>query len=225
MTEFLHHVFVSNFWLKLVSVLLAAMLWAVVARDPVAEVEVRVPIEFRNVSDTLEIDSQSFTESRIRLRGPERLIHRLQPGDVRVEVDLGPVRAGSRTFDLSERNVRMPQDLDLVQIVPGQFQLSFDNRITRMIEVHPRVTGNPGPGMRIAKIVADPSSIAIVGPRHHVEAVDAASTDPVDVSGLLDRGTFVTQTSLPDPLVQVLHPTPVRVTVIMERAEEQKRKE
>jgi len=217
--EFLHHVLVENFWLKLISVVLATALWVAVARDPIAEVEIRVPIEFRNASDSLEIDSPTFTESQVRVRGPERLIHRLSPGDVRVEVDLAPVHPGTRTFDLSRRNVHMPQDLELVQIVPSQFQLSFDSRMTRTVEVHPRFTGNPGPGMRIAKYVCDPSIIMIVGPRRRVEAVEAAATDPVDISGVMDRISFVTQSSLSDPLVQVVHPTPIRVTVIMERAE------
>jgi YbbR domain-containing protein len=59
-----------------------------VARSPVAEVEMRVPIEFHNLPDNLEIDSASFTEAQIRVRGPQRLIHRLQAADVRAEIDL-----------------------------------------------------------------------------------------------------------------------------------------
>ena len=75
-------IFVHNFWLKLVSLLLAVGLWLAVARDPTAEVEVRVPIEFQNLPDKLEIDSANSTSVQIRVRGPERLIHRLQPADV-----------------------------------------------------------------------------------------------------------------------------------------------
>ncbi|MBI1741293.1 MAG: hypothetical protein HYR57_10505 [Candidatus Koribacter versatilis] len=216
--------FVQNFGLKLISLLLAAGLWlVVVARDPVAEVEMKVPIEFHGVPENLEIDSASFTEAQIRVRGPGRLIHRLRAADVRAEIDLSAVRPGSRTFDLTSRNVRVPQDLEVVQIVPGQFQLSFDNRMTRSIEVHPRVTGNFAEGMRVAQVMADPASIMITGPRRRVEAVEAATTDPVDASGAMTRATFVTQAYVPDPLIQVVHPTPIRVTVIMERAGEEKK--
>jgi hypothetical protein len=41
----------------------------------------------------------------------------------------------------------------------------------------------------------------------------------VDASGTMVRGSYVTNTFVPDPLIQVVHPTPVRVTVIMERQE------
>jgi YbbR domain-containing protein len=214
--SFFQRTFVHNIGLKAVSLLLAIGLWLVVARDPIAEVEMKVPIEFRNLPDNLEIDSASFTEAQIRVRGPERVIHRLQVTDVRAEIDLANVRPGERTFDLNGGRVHVPQDVEVVQIYPGQFHLSFDNRKTRVVEVRPRVTGNFASGMRVAQAIADPPTIMITGPRRRVDAVEAAVTDPVDVTGAMTRATFVTQAYVPDPLIQVVHPTPIRVTVIME---------
>jgi len=214
--SFFYRIFVHNIGLKLVSLLLAIGLWMAVARSPVAEVEMRVPIEFHNLPDNLEIDSASFTEAQIRVRGPERVIHQLQAADLHAEVDLASVRPGERTFDLTSRQVRAPQDLEVVQIIPGQFHLSFDNRETRTVEVRPRVTGNFASGMRVKQVIADPSSVMITGPRRRVEAVEDAITDPVDISGAMTRASFVTQAYVPDPLIQVVHPTPIRVTVIME---------
>jgi YbbR-like protein len=64
----------------------------------------------------------------------------------------------------------------------------------------------------------DPEKVTISGPRHHVELVDAATTDPIDASGTRTQATFVTNVYVPDALVQVVHPVPVRVTVIMEKS-------
>jgi len=217
MANLFKRVFVQNFGMKLVSLFLAIGLWLAVARDPIAEIEVRVPIEF-NLPDNIVIDSGTFTQAQVRVRGPGRLIHRLEPGDVHADVDLGNVQPGERTFDLTARHVHVPQDLEVVQIIPGQFHLSFDYRDTRTVEVHPRVTGNFASGMRVAQVIADPPTIMITGPQRRVDAVEAAVTDPVDVSGALTRASFVTQAYVPDPLIQVVHPTPIRVTVIMERS-------
>jgi diadenylate cyclase len=214
--SFFHRIFVHNIGLKVVSLLLAVGLWLVVARDPIAEVEMHVPVEFHNLPDNLEVDSANFTEAQIRVRGPERVIHRLQPEDVRADIDLTEVRSGEQTFDLTARHVHVPQELEVVQIIPGQFHLSFDNRATRMVEVRPRVTGNFASGMRVAQVVADPNTVMITGPRRRIDAVEAATTDPVDVSGAMTRATFVTQAYVPDPLIQVVHHIPIRVTVIME---------
>ncbi|MGA2236449.1 MAG: CdaR family protein [Terriglobales bacterium] len=223
MPGFFQRTFVHNIRLKIISLLLAIGLWLAVAHDPPAEVEMKVPLEFRNLPDNLEIDSANFTEAQIRVRGPERVIHRLQAADVRAEIDLASVHPGERTFDLTGGQVHVPQEVEVVQVIPGQFHLSFDNRETRMVEVRPRVTGNFASGMRMARVTADPPNVEITGPRRRVDAVEAATTDPVDVSGAVTRASFVTQAYVPDPLIQVVHPTPIRVTVIMERLGDEKK--
>jgi YbbR domain-containing protein len=222
---FFHRAFVHHFGLKLFALLLAIALWLKVARDPIAELEMKVPIEFRNLPENLEVDSASFTEAQVRVRGPERLIHRLVPGDVRAEIDLASIHPGERTFDLNTQQIHLPQDLEVAQIIPGQLRLSFDLRMTRTVEIRPRVTGIFARGMRVAQVSADPPSIMIAGPRRRVEAVEAATTDPVDASGAMTRASFTTQAYVTDPLIQVVHPMPVRVTVIMERAAEEKKTE
>jgi YbbR domain-containing protein len=222
MANFFQRTVVENFGLKLTSLLLAVGLWFVVARDPIAEVEMKVPIEFQRLPENMEIDSASFTQAEIRVRGPERVIHRLEPSDVRAEINLANVGPGERTFDLTARQIHVPQDLEIIQIIPSQFQLSFDTRTTRTVEVRARVTGTFAGGMRVAQVIADPSTIMITGPRRRVEAVESATTDPVDVSGAMTRTSFLTQAYVPDPLIQVVHPTPVRVTVVMERSGEEK---
>jgi len=223
MPGFFQRYFVHHFGFKVMSLLLAIGLWIVVARDPIAEVEIKVPIEFHNLPENLEIDSASFTEAQVRVRGPERLIHRLESGDVRAEINLASIRPGERTFDLTSNQVRVPQDLDVVQIIPSQFQLSFDTRMTRSVAVRPRMVGTFAAGMGVAQLIADPPNIMITGPKRRVEAIEAATTDPVDATGAMTRASFVTHAYVPDPLIQVVHPTPIRVTVIMEHAGEQKK--
>ncbi len=220
--SFFQRIFVHNVSLMLVSLLLAIGLWMAVARDPIAEIEVRIPIEFENLPDKLEIDSANSTEVQIRVRGPERVIHRLQAADVHAEINLATVRPGERTFDLSSSQIHVPEDLEVVQIIPGQFHLSFDDRESRKVEVRPRVTGTFASGMRVSQVVADPPDIMITGPRRRVEAVEAAITDPVDATGVMTRATFVTHAYVTDPLIQVAHPTSIRVTISMEGSGEKK---
>lgn len=216
MSDFVQRVFIHNAGTKIISLLLAVGLWVAVARDPIAEVEMTVPIEFQNIPDRLEIDSANSTQVQIRIRGPEREIHQLRAADVHAEINLATVQPGERTFDLSSRQIRVPQDLEVVQIIPGQFHLSFDTRETRTVAVRPRVTGNFASGIRVAQVTADPTTVTISGPQRRVEAIDAAITDPVDASGVMTRATFLTHAYVTDPLIQVSHPSSIRVTVIME---------
>ena len=207
-----------NFWLKVLSLLLATGLWLAISPDQEpAEVALRVPIEFQHVPQDLEISSATIPEAQIRVRGPERLIRGLRSTDIHAELDLAETTPGERTFGLTAQQVRLQRDLAVVQVVPGQVHLSFDTRLTREVEIHARVTGNFAPGKQIAKVLVDPEKIKITGPRNHVEAVDAATTDPIDASETTTQATFVTNVYVPDALVQVVQPTPVRVTVIVEK--------
>jgi YbbR domain-containing protein len=207
-----------NFWLKILSLLLATGLWLAISPDQEpAEVAVRVPIEFQHVPPHLEISSITIPEAQIRVRGPERLIRDLRSTDIHADLDLTDAKPGDRTFDLTSQQIRHQRDLHVVQVVPGQVHLSFDTRLTRDIEIHPRVTGNFVAGEQIAKVLVDPEKITVTGPKHHVEMLDAATTDPVDASGTRTLATFVTNVYVADALVQVVQPTPVRVTVVMEK--------
>ncbi|HEY6763972.1 MAG TPA: CdaR family protein [Candidatus Sulfotelmatobacter sp.] len=209
-----------NLGLKILSLLLATGLWFLISPDEQpAEVAVRAPIEFEHVPDLLEISSETIPEAQIRVRGPERLIRQLRPQDVRAHIDLTGSKPGERTFDLTAREVLRPREISVVQVVPGQVHLAFDTRLTRDVEIHPRVTGNFLSGEQIIKVVADPASITITGPRHHVERVDTATTDPVDASGATGSATFTTNVYVSDPLVQVVQPVLVHVTVFVEKVE------
>ena len=219
MMSFLRRWVLHNFWLKVLSLVLATGLWLAISPDQEpAEVAVRVPIEFQHVPPHLEISSVTIPDAQIRVRGPERLIRELRSGDIHAELELGDAKPGERTFDLTAQQVRHQRDLTVVQVVPGQVHLSFDTRLTRTVKIHPRVTVNVAAGEEIAKMLVDPESITITGPRNHVEAVDAATTDPVDASGTATQATFVTNVYVPDALVQVVQPTPIRVTVFIGRS-------
>jgi len=219
MGDFVRSYVFANFGYKVVSLALAVGLWLALARDPAAWVAVTVPIEFHNIPSNLEISSVNIPEAQVRVRGPERLIHELRPQEVHVEVDLSGVKPGERTFDLTAQQVRQPRDLEVAQVIPSQVRLSFDTPLIRQVEVRPRVIGTFAGGYRIAEVLADPPALSISGPKQRVEVVEAATTDPVDATGNMGRSTFVTNAFVPDPLVQIVHPVPVRVTVVMEKTQ------
>ena len=219
MIAFLKHLVFHNFGFKLLSLVLATGLWFMISRDEQpAEVAVRAPIVFQHVPSNLEISSESVPEAQIRVRGPERVIRQLRANEVQAEIDLASVKPQERTFDLTPQQVRRPRELAVVQIVPSQLHLAFDTRLTREVEVHPRVTGVFAEGEQIVRVDADPARITITGPRRHVERIDAATTDPIDATGTLGSAVFTTNVYVSDPLVQVDQATTIRVTVTVQKA-------
>ncbi len=218
MKEFLSRHVLPNFGLKLFSLFLAIALWAVVGRESTEEVALNVPIEFRNMPEHLEINSENIPMAQVRVRGPQRLVGQLRPNEVHVQVDLSDVKPGERTFDLTAHHISQPRNLEVVQVVPSQLHLTFDARETKPVEVRPRVTGTFASGLRIGRVLADPAVVYVSGPRSRIKAVESATTDPVDASGVLSSQTFTTNVYVSDPLIQVVNPVPVHVTVLMEKS-------
>ncbi len=207
-----------NAGLKAVSLGIAVLLWLAVAREPIAEVAVNVPIEFQNVPDNLEISSETIPQAQVRLRGPARVVRDASQAGVHAVIDLTGVSPGEHTFELGPARIQAPRDLIVMQVIPTRLQLQLDHRITRQVPVRPRVVGTFASGIHLARATAEPEAVTIVGPQKRVEAVEAATTDPVDATGVLGRQTFTSHVYVSDPLVRVLHSGPVHVTVFTEKS-------
>src|SRR5206468_1862676 len=131
MFEFFKRRVFQNFGLKIFSLILAIGLWLIVSRDTLDEVALNVPIEFHNIPEKLEINSEEVPVAQVRVRGPHRLIGALRPEEVHVQVDLTDAKPGERTFDLRASQIRQPRELEAVQVIPSQLHLNFDYRMTK----------------------------------------------------------------------------------------------
>jgi YbbR domain-containing protein len=215
--NFIRKYVLHNAGLKLISLAAAVLLWMAVAREPIAEVAVNVPIEFQNVPENLEISSETIPQAQVRVRGPARLVRDVSQAGVHAIIDLTGSKPGTRTFELGPARIQSPGEVQVMQVIPTRLQLELDLRATRQVEVRPRVIGTFASGIRIARVTADPAVVTIVGPAQRVDAVEAATTDPVDATGVVGRQTFSSHVYVTDPLVRVTNADPVHVTVITEK--------
>ncbi len=218
MKDWFHRYLLHNWPLKLIALLAAVLLWSAIAREPTVEMAYSVPIEFHQVPRNLEITTEVIPQAQVRIRGPVRRMRSITASEVHPVVDLGAAGMGEHTYDLTAAQVHAPYDVEVMQVVPAEIRISFDQRATREVPVRPRVKGFLPPGYEIAKVEADPATIEIVGPKKRVDAVDSAMTDPVDASGVMGHATFTTNAYVADPLVREVRPEQIRVTVITQKA-------
>jgi YbbR domain-containing protein len=213
MRHFIREYILKNLPFKIVSLAIAILLWWAVGRDQPIEIPLTVPLEFQNSPDKLEVNSNYPFEARVTLRGPERLIQGLTSSEVHAVLDLQGATAGERTFGLTRNEIRVPRDVNVVQIVPSQFHISFDRTVTRTVPVQPRVIGTLLSGYEITTVTPDPKEVTIAGPERRVNAIQTALTDPVDATGVVGKATFTTHVYVGDPLVRVHAPDTIHVTV------------
>jgi hypothetical protein len=125
--SFLRRWVLHNFWLKVLSLVLATGLWMAISpeQEP-AEVTVRVPIEFRHVPPQLEISSVNVPEAQVRVRGPERMIRELRSTDIHADLELKDAQPGGQTFDLTAQQIHLQRDLTVVQVAPSRVSVIME---------------------------------------------------------------------------------------------------
>jgi YbbR domain-containing protein len=206
-----------NLGLKLLSLGIAVLLWWTVAREPEAQMVMRVPIEFYHVPKDLQFTSETVPQAQIRVRGPAHVLRDLAQAGVHPVIDLVNASAGEQTYPLRPNSIRLPKGAEIEQIIPAQLRLSFDRPLQRVVPVRARITGTLVSGFRIAATVVEPPNVQIDGPSRRVRLIESALTDPIDATGVIGSATFSTSVYTTDPLVKVVNQESVRVTVVTQK--------
>ena len=214
--DFVRRHVLHNLGLKLTSLILATGLWLAVESSPESEVALNAAVIFRNMPADLEISSETVPTVQIRVRGPERIVRRLQPSDVHEQIDMSGIKPGEHTFDLTKA-AGVPDRLQIAQVIPSEIHVLVDVRATRQVPVSPRIEGKPADGYRVTQFQAVPATVEVVGPNKQLDAVQSATTDPVYISGATGTLTVTRPAYVSDPLIQVSNPQPVRVTITIEK--------
>ncbi len=214
----LRHLIFDHALLKLASLVIAVLMWYGVAREPITEITLRVPIEFTRTPRDLDYSSEAaIPQAQVTVRGPAGVLREMPQENVHVVLDLKGATAGEHTYDISADQVRAPHNVEVLRVTPSRLRMVLER--SKMLEapVQPRVVGSPMPGFRIATVTAAPPTVTISGPERHVNATESALTDPVDITGIAGEQTFETRAYLSDPLVHLLGSNSIRVTVMAEK--------
>ena len=202
-----------NIWLKFLSICIAAMLWLLVAGDRVVERALRVPIEFQNLPQGLEIVGEPPESVDVRLRASSGTLGRLVPGDIGAVIDLRTARPGRRLFHLTPGSVRGPYGVEVVQVVPSTLPIAFENAAVRIVQIRPSVEGRPAPGYEVGSITSDPATVEVIGPESSLRGLTEAMTEPISVSNATRPIREVVTVGVADPSVRLRTPQTAEVTV------------
>jgi hypothetical protein len=200
--------------LKVLAIALAVVLWLTVSGEHVAERNLRVPLEFRNVPERLEITGETISNVDVRLRGSSAILGRLDPGEVVAVLDLSGGRPGSRLFHLRNDQVRTPFGVEVAQVIPSTISLELEQSASRVVPVIPSIHGEPAPGFVVGRRTSEPATVTVVGPESRIRQLSEATTEPVNVGGTKDRVRDVVTVGVADAALRL--ESPQTATVIVE---------
>lgn len=199
--------------LKAVSIALAVLIWLIVSGEQIVERAVRVPLEFTNVPSQLELVGDPPDVVDVRVRGSSGTLSRMGPGELIAVLDLQTARAGQRVFHLSPSDVRAPFGVEIVQVTPSNFYMTFEPAARKRVPVLPQVEGEPADGYELGTVTAEPSTVEVEGAASAVKALTVAITEPVSAAGATGPVSELVTVGIADPSVRITNPEPVRVIV------------
>jgi YbbR domain-containing protein len=199
--------------LKVVSVILAALLWLLVSGEQTVERALRVPLEFTNLPPQLELVGAPPAVVDVRVRGSSGTLGRVAPGELSAVLDVRTARVGDRLFHLTSEDVRAPFGVEVVQVTPASVSLTFEESLSKTVGVTVRIEGEPAQGYTVGGIIVDPPTVAVVGPASALKSLTEAITEPVSVEGASRPVVDDVTIGLMDPVVRLRQAQNAHVTV------------
>ncbi len=203
----------SDGWqLKLLSLVLAVGLWLFVGTAERTEIALAVPVEYVGLEGPLALEGRRPETVDVQLRATRWAADRISPASVRVRIDVGQLREGDNLVHLLPESVEAPRGARATRVAPASATVRVVRAVTKTVPVVARVQGHPAPAHVLHRVVVEPATVKIKGPRTTIELRTAVDTLPVDVSGRREAVTRTVGLVLPESIYPVDRHT-VEVTV------------
>ena len=175
---------------KLIALGLACILWVAFGyqRDIVRR-DFIIPIEYKNIPPSWQIDEPQPTEARVIVQGPEQAFRLLNERSLRVSLDLAPIADKKREFTLMKEMINTPSNLTVADINPVKVRVYASRLVPATVAVHV-VTRNVLPDdLVVQRISVRPANVRVmIHPRMKPEDI-RLETEPLDLQTISSSTT------------------------------------
>jgi YbbR domain-containing protein len=212
----------KNTTIKVISLILAIILWVFVKSKSGGEVGLVVPLEFYRVPTSLIVTNVTDDAINVRITGSVIQLQGLPTREIRARIDLSRARPGTNSFDILPDNFNISNTLDITQISPSSVKVDLDHVIEKMLHVKPVVQGKPARGYRVSKITVDPPFVNLQGAGGQLGGLKEVLTEEVDIADLKETVEVEVPLRIADLRLKKAVKRTVKVTIVVE--EERKKK-
>ena len=203
----------ENKGLKLLSILLAMILFLLSRQQ---DIEVRlndVPIQFQGLPPGHEILDDGEQRVSVRLFGPEDLVRRLNSNQITVVARLQHKDPGQRVVQLHPEDVVRPPRVQVSQIFPPNIRLQIERTAERTVPIRPLTEGVLAPGVEVYDVSVTPSQIHLEGPESQLNELWEVSTETINLAGHSSSFSKLVDVETLHPSLRIKTREQIRMTV------------
>ena len=169
---------------KLVALGLAFITWYAIQtvinyESVVSDVPLNIELD-----DGWAILDRSARTVDILFRGSQEDVRFLNPEQVKATVDLrGHTEEGTQVIRLRPKNITAPGAARPIQVRPDEVTLRLDRESEKQVPVKADLQGAPPEGYEVERVICNPATVSLVGPRQRLDEVESLRTAPIDIEG------------------------------------------
>ena len=208
----------KNLGLKLVSLLLACILWWYVSlprREEVRERKMTASLSLVGIPAHLVITGPDIPASvSVRVRGRSSNLRALASQSLEASADLSRInRAGEVKIRIRAQHINVPEDIEVVSIEPDEVRFRVEELRQRAVPIRPYLEGGVPSGFIVGQATAEPALALVSGPASQIMKLAEVTTERIIMTGR--KETFVQNAGViaDSPLVRVISPLTTQVTV------------
>jgi hypothetical protein len=200
----------SKDWLlKVVSLVLAIVLWYFVGGEDRVNKNVLVPIEIINLPRDLVISNQFKKEIEVTVSGPRSMIVEMANRAVTRQIDLSAATPGTMVIENDNKHIPVPRGITVQRVQPSSIILSLDKLIQKKFPVEARTVGRVVSGYYVKSLKTDPDVITITGPQTTLLQVDELFTKVINLDGMRQSAHLQVPLELEPVIVELIGETSV----------------
>lgn len=205
----------NDLLLKIISLILAVVLWGMVGGEDVIEKTIQAPVEVINLPRDLVISNQYKKSIEVSLTGPRSVISALQLQSIVRQIDLAKASPGTMVFANDNDHIEVPSSLKVQRVQPSSIILSLDKLVQKQVPIVGNTMGDVADGYELKSIRMSPDFVVITGPESLLKQVDELQSEYISLDSMDSEQQLQVPLNLRPELVSLIGETTVTADIIV----------
>lgn len=205
----------NNFWLKIISVAFASVLFVVVRSEQVREFSIVGRVQIITAPQVAVVGAQERAVE-IQVKIPNSLVN-VPPSleEVKGVLDMTEQKPGRIRVKLGRENFPGLEKNYSVTVLDPWIEVHLDEIIERRVPVKAILHGLPAAHHEVGKVLVTPKNVLVRGAKDELEGMSALSTSPINIDGISENFSSLTRLNLRDFSSLTVDEKTVHVQVVL----------
>jgi YbbR domain-containing protein len=213
-SRLVHWIF-KDWWLKLIAVIAAVLLWLFARLEREYTRELKLGLDMSLLPTEYMVVEQNVDSVNVEIRGKGRYLVRLREFDLGIVLPLSSMKEGRERLRIGPENVNLPEQIEVRSLSPYQIELLIEHRARRKVKIIVPLEGIPAEGYAISAVNYD-NTVDLYGTKEVVSAFNQLFSESLNVDGASESFSTSLVIQVPDTAGLITEPTHVRVKVKVE---------